>query len=113
VSAATIPDPTHGSPETKLLARVLVLPLAIVSIAYWVWASAFSLSTLWGWYLVPLGLPPVTKLTACGIILVRDVIAMKPEDKQESKSPAWFYGTLILKPWWFLALGWFLLRFFS
>lgn len=58
----------------KALAVVLAVlgavGLAALAIAFGALIDGFVLSTLWGWLIVPLGLPPLSLVAAMGVSLV-------------------------------------------
>ncbi len=69
-----------------------VLPLAA-------W-SAYVMSMLWGWFLVPLGVPAIGFVQAWGIMLMisvtRGLRAAEPEDnKALQRLGAWLLGTVL------------------
>lgn len=67
----------------KLLGFVIAVPLvAALSAAIYIW-QGWVLSSLWGWYLVPLGLVSVKAYQAAGIKLLWDVVRAKARSAGE------------------------------
>lgn len=64
-----------------LIGALLLIPLSVL-------VSGFTLSTLWGWFMQPLGLPPVSILQAYGVVLVFSCLHHTPESKDESLTAA-------------------------
>ena len=56
------------------VAALIVMTLISIFIGAW------AFSTLFGWFLVPLGLPPVGMAHAYGLMLVASFLKMRPKD---------------------------------
>lgn len=78
----------------------------------------YVLSTLWGWFMVPLGLHPIGVALAIGVSLVIGLFTHQthPTDyKKEDRRPATTIGELIgqiLSPFFVLFVGYIVHRFF-
>lgn len=97
---------TAGIAASAVLGGFAVLLLSFVWVAAW---SGFTLSVLWGWFVVPMfGLPALSVAQAYGIALV--VRAAKGLDTRTEKNPDSFGAALgkafVLAP---IACGLFLL----
>jgi hypothetical protein len=89
-----------------LLMLVLLLPIATI-------VDGWALSTLWGWFIVPLGVPAIGIAHAfgisCTVSLFRSRFSTRKKE-QEREIDEWFWewlGTWIFKVAIVLALGWF------
>ncbi len=68
----------------------------------------WALMVLWGWYLVPLGVPDIGMLSAFGIALVASLLAHQYIDSPKAEDSAGWYGRAIapiIGPLFVLALG--------
>lgn len=61
---------------------MFVFSFAILSIVYRGWV----LTMLWGWFLVPLGIPAISIATALGIVLIVSMFTPNNETKSEKKT---------------------------
>ena len=80
---------------------------------YLVWAHGFVLSTLWAWFLVPLGMPVIKTVYACGIIAIIRLVTYdvntfctggNTEEKSQSDHIIRLVG-IALVPWCSLLFG--------
>lgn len=88
---------------TVLATLFIAIPLMIV------WGG-FALSVLWGWFIVPLGLPPIGIAMAAGLMLTVSFIRSKCRDDDGDKN----YERIIhgfAAPVFALAFGWIISRF--
>lgn len=75
----------QGAVVAVIMAPTLFLGILLL------FATAWASTILWGWFLVPMGLPPATVVQAFGILLLirlaRGVTPSKP--KADGDPPAW------------------------
>jgi hypothetical protein len=83
---------------TLALGTVALLALGILYGAFVVWV-------LWGWFMVPLGLPQITIAWAVGIALMGAVLQATPPPANEDDRRMHAI-TGLLKPVFALAIGW-------
>lgn len=86
-----------------MISFILVL-LLVPALIYRAWV----LTMLWGWFLVPLGLPPVTIPLAGGIIMLGMYLTWQaPDDSKETtlKTLARMIARSIISPLFFLGMG--------
>jgi hypothetical protein len=90
--------------KNSIITTIIATPFAIALIGLLVIQQAWAISVLWGWFLVPLGLPAIGIATAIGISAILSAL------HQSRKSPGdegWkSVGKAALKPWFLLAIGW-------
>ena len=92
------------------------LVLMLFGIPFSILAGGWAVSILWAWFLVPLGLPPISWATAAGLKLLVYYCTYTPiyygEDKRtETQKMGACIAGLYLGPFVYLASGW-VLRFF-
>lgn len=83
------------------MALILAVILDLGFIAGMVCLNALALSILWGWFAVPLGLPPIGVAMAVGLSTI--VWLMTSSHKSEDELP---FITYILKLVLLLEIGW-------
>lgn len=79
--------------------------LAMLLCVPYIWTSGFVTARLWQWFVVPLGPPPISVATACGIICLVDIVRYSPKANLPEITCRTIEG-LILGPWFFLLIGW-------
>lgn len=99
----------------SVIAAPIVMVAATLYGAYAVFASGYVLSCLWAWYAVPLGAVSLSwKTFTAGVIALRMMRpstatpSTPPEDKEKKKAQIAVGIAGLAKPWFALALGWFL-----
>lgn len=92
----------------NVFAGVVIVPLVLAATSIW---RGFVLSILWGWFLVPLGMPPLTVAYAIGVSLIVGFLTVRhsKEDEQPEYGKAMLRVTLV--PAFALAFGWIVSRF--
>lgn len=87
--------------KIALGAQLLILALAALAIV-----RGAVLSTLWGWFIVPLGVPDINLGEAIGISLIAGfLMPQRPAEKKENAAAeAFWLGILIAA--FALAAGW-------
>lgn len=91
---------------SMVLALVMIIPLWLAFSIY----SGFAVWLLWGWFVVPLGVQPITVAWAIGLSsLVCLLIPMPPKGAKEKTSV--HTGAIILKPLVMLAVGYIASRY--
>jgi hypothetical protein len=77
--------------------------VAVVPAALW---AGFVISKLWLWFVVPLGVPPITMWTGVGFDLLLSFITHQTH--KETPEPTWNLAIagLFVKPAAFLLCGW-------
>jgi hypothetical protein len=86
-----------------MLAILLLIPVVLV---YFLLAYGFVLSQLWLWFVVPLGVVPISILQACGLLLVvsctipKSDIYKKKEEVDSGKLIGWY-----ITPWFTYLIG--------
>ena len=80
---------------------VAALPLAAL-------LDAWVLTKLWGWFLIPLGLPQITIIPAFGIALIVRFLTKDLETAREDYKGKWWLPALhqLVFPFVYLVLGW-------
>ncbi len=90
----------------SLIVAIMTMVFVPVVIVYLILAFGFVLSYLWGWFVVPLGVPSIGMMHAYGISLVMSMVSFKPsihkDDKEVDKSKV---VGLMFAPWFALGLG--------
>lgn len=70
--------------------------------------TAYPLSVLWGWFLVPLGAPALSLAQTMGVVLVVGVfkgVSQTHSERSTSDKVTDFIGALTY-PWFALGIGW-------
>lgn len=75
-----------------------------VSLALVPW-HGYVASALWSWFVVPLGVRPVSVFHACGLVLVAHVFAVPENVKREDRGWGTSFALGLLVPLIFLGLG--------
>lgn len=101
--------------EGCMVATFFTMLILSPLVAFW---RAFVLSKLWGWYLVPLGLPPISKLQAFGLtwiafLLTSRNVSAQPAGKGASDLMASWLATVAVMPGAALLFGWLAWRLFA
>jgi hypothetical protein len=79
---------------------VLALPVVIAGTAGLLALSAFALHSFWGWFVVPLGVPPITMGHAAGLALI-------PALFKSSDGTGWeLVGNVVTKYLVLVTVGW-------
>lgn len=87
-------DLTHGAVVSLLFGGIMVIVLTLVWGGFW---SGLALSTLWGWFVVPVfKLPALTILEAYGLALVVQVAKGTSNNIEKSEELA----SAIAKGFW-------------
>lgn len=77
----------------------------------------WALSILWGWFMVPLGLPALPLVTAMGVALVVSFMTYQRIPDCKEKDKEWYerlgdtLGHIILMPFLVLGIGWIIKQF--
>jgi hypothetical protein len=83
---------------------LLIIGGALLAAALGVMWSGFVLSILWGWFMVPLGLPALGVAQAIGIALVAGMLTHQmPRGEAETSA---LFAFAFLAPLFSLAIGW-------
>lgn len=88
--------------------EVLLLIIGVVAIVALasIWRG-FVLSILWGWFAVPLGLPPIGIAWAIGVATVVGMLAGSYSEDKEDKDDGWKKViVLFVAPLIALGVGW-------
>lgn len=86
------------------ITAIALTPLAIALVVLLVIQQAWAISVLWGWFIVPLGLPVIGTAAAVGISVTVSVIRGRRKGPDEE---GWRAITMsALQPWFCLAIGW-------
>ena len=90
--------------KNSITTTIIATPFAIALIGLLVIQQAWAISVLWGWFIVPLGLPAIGIAAAIGISVTMSAMRghRKGPDDKGWKSIA----MAVLHPWFFLAIGW-------
>jgi hypothetical protein len=87
-----------GAPVAVIFVLLFAVPISL----YYAWAA----SILWGWFLVPFGLPPLTILQIWGICLFLSMLRPRIKTDQQNKDEIGSaLMALALSPLISLALG--------
>lgn len=68
--------------------------------------NGYVLSILWGWFLVPLGLPEIGVITGIGICIIANFVTYKASDFKEIPGERSNYIGMFLTPLVVLLVGW-------
>lgn len=79
---------------------LVLLPAAAV-------LDGFALRTLWGWFIVPLGLPGITTAHAIGLAVVASAL-IRIDTRSDESEGAWWVPLLkiLLRPAFAVFFGW-------
>jgi hypothetical protein len=78
----------------------------LVGLAVVPW-SGFVVLKLWGWFLVPLGVPNVNLAHAMGMTLIAHFMTSQPHVKEKAYDEWWMRTAInIVNPLYVLGLGW-------
>ena len=96
-----------------IVAAPFALILSLPLFAYQVWAEATVAVKVWSWHATPAGLPALTFGVAACVSLLLAMVRTSyrlsvPEDSRTAFEKAIQYSVVLLSPWVFLALGWWL-----
>ena len=88
-------------------ATVVTMPFILAS-------RLFALSVLWGWFIVPLGIPPIGMAHVFGLLVLWMTVTPPEPDAKETelttdeqlKAVGSRIGTRLVRPWVGLGLGW-------
>lgn len=70
----------------------------IISLAYSALLGGFTLSTLWGWFVVPVfALPPLGLMNAYGLSLIASALKTIPSNDNQGKSLGAIIGESMIK----------------
>jgi len=87
---------------SRISTYLFAFPILLVM---WIWNAAAAM-ILWNWFVVPLGLPPLSLWWACGLLSTAFVFRMRPYKKGDP-SVAWKAVTwILLRPVVALVIGW-------
>ncbi len=93
-----------------MTAVILLAAGFIASVIVGTILRGFVLSILWGWFVVPFGVPPIGIAWAIGLSLMVGMVARdsapKKTDDEPGKAVAKFLGLMLLLPLLTLGLGW-------
>jgi len=105
--------------DSKLVSSMgtclLIAPLAVVATIASALVDGWAISLLWGWFLVPLGVPPITLVHAIGISTFLSLVGPH-NSSSKNKDGSWkvVIGTLLasfLVPLFAVLIGWIVARF--
>ena len=82
---------------------VAAFPVAVAAFCGGIILEGFVLSIMWGWFMVPFGLPHITVAWAIGVSVLTSLFQPTPLGKP-SNSEFWF--ALTVKPLLILLIGW-------
>jgi hypothetical protein len=100
-----------------LVGGVLFLFFGLPLIAYFVWAYALVLKTLWAWFICPVfGLNPLSWAQAWGLIMLVGLLThqypSKPKDERDTTTKVIEIAVEVLRPWVALLAGWVCAHYF-
>jgi hypothetical protein len=90
--------------KNSAITAIIATPFAIALILLLIIQQAWAISVLWGWFIVPLGLPAIGIAAAIGISTTMSAMRgrLKGPDDEGWKTIA----KSVLQPWFCLAIGW-------
>jgi hypothetical protein len=89
--------------EAIVVAALLVI-LAIVPVLI---VHGFVVSIMWGWFMVPLGVPAIGIAHAIGLAGMLGALNIaKSTDKVTGRAMAWIMDMLLIRPAILLGIGW-------
>lgn len=86
---------------------LLVIVAVVAAVLWWSWATV----VMWGWFMVPLGLPALSIPQVAGISGL--ISLFKGPNTKKSEDKEWPEGLtlIVLSPAFILAFGWVALQF--
>ena len=88
-------------------AGILIVGYLVITFAI----KALAVSVLWGWFLVPFGLPVIGKLHALGICMLYSAVHIRPYPTfPQGKNQVAEIIAPILAPLWCIGVGWIVLQ---
>ena len=97
-------NPTDDE-TNAIVAAFAIGGIIVVSVPAMVILYGYCLASLWGWFLVPFGAPPISIAWAIGLIAVRGIVIPTPSSKPKSQRPWSDLFDMIAKPLIILAVG--------
>jgi len=95
--------------DKKAAGVALLLSLPVIVVVSTV-LNGWALRKLWGWFIVPLGVPPLTMVGAIGFAMVVYFLTYHSQPKRDEGEPWWHpLAKMLLRPLFAVASGWFLL----
>lgn len=97
--------------EIVIKTLIVLLMICVVIPALLMW-QGWAVSTLWGWFVVPLGLPAIGIAAAAGLCLVASAIRMRKSKGTQTNSEKYeVFAGLILIPPISVLMGWIIKTF--
>lgn len=90
--------------KKQIITTIAATPFAIALVVLLVIQQAWAISVLWGWFIVPLGLPAIGIASAVGISVT--LSAMRGRRKGPDDEGWKAIAGSALQPWFCLAIGW-------
>jgi hypothetical protein len=90
--------------KNSTITTIIATPFAIAIILLLIIQQAWAISVLWGWFIVPLGLPAIGIAAAIGISTTMS--AMRGRRKGPDDEGWKTIAKSVLQPWFCLAIGW-------
>lgn len=93
-------------------AIVVAALLVILAIAPVLIIHGYVISIMWGWFVVPLGVPAIGIAHAIGLAgMLGALNVAKSSDKVEGRAMAWIMDMLLIRPAIILGIGWIVKQF--
>lgn len=90
--------------KSSTITAIVATPFAIALVVLLAIQQAWAISVLWGWFIVPLGLPAIGIAAAVGVSVT--VSALRGRRGRSSDDGKWALAKAALQPWFCLAVGW-------
>lgn len=90
--------------KNSIITTIVVTPFAIALVVLLAIQQAWAISVLWGWFIVPLGLPAIGIAAAIGVSVT--VSALRGRRGRPKDDEKWALAKSAVQPWFCLAVGW-------
>jgi hypothetical protein len=90
--------------KNSTIIKIVATPFAIALILLLIIQQAWAVSVLWGWFIVPLGLPAIGIAAAIGLSVTMSALRGRRNGPGEKG-----WGSLaktVVQPWFCLGVGW-------
>lgn len=90
--------------KNSAITTIVATPFAIALVVLLAIQQAWAISILWGWFIVPLGVPAIGIAAAVGVSVT--VSALRGRRKGPDDEGWKALAKAALQPWFCLAVGW-------